>query len=474
MEKQQIDYAELERERVISIADLFREIVYKLWLIILMAVIFAVVAGGYKYVKDLKTNDIPAEVADAAALEADMSESQRQQIYNALRVQESMIQQQEYLDNSVLVQIDPYNESKVSLQYYLICDGDYQRDLLSAYDDYVSNGALATDLQANHVEWDTVYLNELVSYDGYEEKTSVGELQSSKSFEVKVIHANADACQEIANAIKTCLESYRSELSSVVGEHQLVLVNQSGSQVIDKSLWNYSVDRITNLKTTKDSLKALKEEFNDDQLVVFQYYSAQVTGEDVQEISEIEAVNVSINKKYVALGAIVGIILAVIFILLHYFAGGVVNTVSDLEGMYNLCILGNLQISKRNIWISIWDRLTGKRKFAPEEEYSLLMLKIRNFCEKGEIKKLLISGSSGLQMECEWISKLVSDLKKSGVESEITGDVLRSSEAVDKLSEFEHIVFVEKMRSSRFTDIAQEMKSCMEQRIQIEGVIVLN
>lgn len=474
MEKQEIDYAEFERERVISIADLFREIVYKLWLVILIAVIFAALAGGYKYVKDSKANDIQTEVADAASLEVDMSESQKQQIYNALRVQENIKQQQEYLDNSVLIQIDPYNESKVSLQYYLICDGDYQRDLLNAYDDYVSNGALAADLQANNVGLDVIYLNELVSYDGYEEKTNEAELQSSKSFEVKVVHANADECQKIANAISTCLESYQSQLNSAVGEHRLVLVNQSSSQVVDKSLWNYSVDRITNLTTTKESLKTLKAEFNDDQLVVFQYYSAQAAGEEMQETVAAEATSVSISKKCVALGAIVGSVLAVIFILLRYFAGGVVSTVSDLEGMYNLCILGNLQISKRSIWISIWDKLTGRKKIAVEEEYTLLMLKIRNVCEKGGIKRLLISGSTGLQMDCEWISKLVSDLKKLGVEMEIADDVIRSSEVVDKLSKFEHIIFVEKMRSSRFADIAQEKKSCMEQKVQIEGVIILN
>ena len=40
MDKKQIDYAKLNQERIITIADLIREIIRKLWIVVAAAVIF--------------------------------------------------------------------------------------------------------------------------------------------------------------------------------------------------------------------------------------------------------------------------------------------------------------------------------------------------------------------------------------------------------------------------------------------------
>ena len=54
MEKKSIDYGKLGQERIITVADLIKEIVRKFWLVIVLAIVFAGLLGGYKYVKDSK------------------------------------------------------------------------------------------------------------------------------------------------------------------------------------------------------------------------------------------------------------------------------------------------------------------------------------------------------------------------------------------------------------------------------------
>ena len=43
MDKKQIDYAKLNQERIITIADLIRAIIRKLWVVVAAAVIFAAI-----------------------------------------------------------------------------------------------------------------------------------------------------------------------------------------------------------------------------------------------------------------------------------------------------------------------------------------------------------------------------------------------------------------------------------------------
>ena len=52
MEKTQIDYKQFEKERIVSLSDLIEEIFRKIWLVVVLAVIFALAFGGYKYRQD--------------------------------------------------------------------------------------------------------------------------------------------------------------------------------------------------------------------------------------------------------------------------------------------------------------------------------------------------------------------------------------------------------------------------------------
>ena len=77
MDKKQIDYAKLNQERIITIADLIRAIIRKLWVVVAAAVIFAAIFGGYKYAKDSKaasnasesTTDMKVKLDDDAQAE---------------------------------------------------------------------------------------------------------------------------------------------------------------------------------------------------------------------------------------------------------------------------------------------------------------------------------------------------------------------------------------------------------------------
>lgn len=487
MDKQQIDYAELGKERIITISDLIVEIIRKLWLVIVMAVIFALLLGGYKYAKDSKAASSKDMTEDISDMTSGLSDADRTAVDNVLLVQDNLNQQQEYADNSILMKINPYDESNVVLQYHFdtgyVPQGeadseDYSNDLLSSYQNYVNEGALSSDLSSKGIDVDIQYLNELINctIDNDKLNNSDGTLainSTSNSFEIKVIHVNEKKCQELAEKITECLEEYQKILDDSVGAHTLTLVDQSYSRVVDKSLWTYKYDRVNSIVTMQEKLDTLKEKLNTSQLDIVEKSNKQNEINKKADSAQKQESTVRISKKYVAVGGLGGIVLACLLIVFCYIMRGTINRAEDIQYLYNLRILGELDTSDRkNIFIGIWNKIIGKKHtLTREEEENLLITNLKMSCEKNQIKKLLISGCG--QQDSDWAKRIVKELHEAGTEVDVETNVFFSPDAFEKLAQFNDIVLVEKVRNSQYTDIVKEIEICMEHQIRILGTVVL-
>jgi hypothetical protein len=483
MEKKQIDYAELGQERIITVSDLIVEIIRRLWFVILMAVVFAVLLGGYKYVKDIKEASVEQTDTDISDAESELTEDELKEVNNVLLMQDNLCQQQEYTENSVLMQINPYNESTVVLQYHFETEQseetiDYSNDLLSSYQNYVNDGALASDLAKKGEKLDIQYLAELISFTSDSNgENGVAETitwVSGKSFEIKVIHADEDACQALALKVNECMEEYQRVLQETLGEHSLILVGNTYSRVVDKSLWSYKYDRANSIVAMQEKIDTLKDKMSEQQLEAFEKSSKQIVADQQEENAETEQTSVRVSKKYVAAGGLCGILLACILLVVLYVLRGTINKAEDIQYLYNLRILGELNASDRkNIFLIVWNRILGKKGTAltVEEEEQLFMSNLKISCEKNGIQKLLINGNG--QQNTGWMESVKKELCQTGVEVIIEDDIFHSPDTFEKLKEIDYVVLVEKIRNSRYEDIVGEIRICMEQQIEILGAVVV-
>ena len=480
MEKQQIDYGQFQKDKLISIKDLWEEIIRKFWLIIILAIAGAVVLGGYKYLSDKREAETAEDVEELSDLEDNLSEEEMNEVNNILRLKEDVQQQQEYLDNSVLIQINAYDESRVDLQYRISDAQGNEQDILNAYESYVGSGALAADLQEKGVDLEVQYINELISFENSDISVNSSDNtllfgSATNTFDVIVIHKDQESCETLAQSVSECIESYQTQLSELIGTHGLSLLDQSYSRVVDTDIRNYKVDRTNNLISAQDTIESLTEELNASQTTVLDQYEQQAEAES-EEGSQTEA-EAGISKKYVAAGGLAGIVLAILIIVIWYALRDTVNSARDVQRVYNIGILGELEITKsRNIFLKLWYSITGKtkRKVPFAEAVQILSTKVRMFCRKNDIKKVLIIGYPGMQGKDDWASELSSFLKDSGIRSEIAENVLYSSAVMEKLMEYEHVILVERLRHSRYSDMVDEVRLCLEQNVSIEGAIVLS
>lgn len=194
MEKREKEYTNLDQERIVTVSDLLKEIVRRIGLVIILGIIVAVLCCGYKYVKDSKA--AKAANSEDTTTTVKLTDEEQTDVNNVISVQDNMKEQQEYLDNSVLMQINAYDESRVTLQYRIITgDKQVSKDLLSAYDNYVTNGSLAQDMISHGVDMDLQYLTELLSFEKDSDKednsdSTVITDTPALTFEIRVIHKN--------------------------------------------------------------------------------------------------------------------------------------------------------------------------------------------------------------------------------------------------------------------------------------------
>lgn len=479
MDKKQIDYAKLNQERIITIADLIRAIIRKLWVVVAAAVIFAAIFGGYKYAKDSKAASNASE--STTDMKVKLDDDAQAEVNNVLTIKDNLDEQQKYADNSVLMQIDPYNESLVTLQYhYSTDDKDYSSDLLNSYMSYVNNGGLSSDLADAGVDLDVQYISELLSCKSNSDTTGTSDSagnnitlnSKSESFEIRIIHANKDDCEGMADKAISCMNAYQQQLTSRVGAHSLTLVDQSYSRVVDNNIMTYKFDRVNSIVSMQQRIKELKEKMTADQTAIIDQY-----GKDAKDAKKSgsgdekkEEVHVSISKKYVVVGAAAGIVLSCLAIIILYVMRGTINKAEDIRSLYNLRVVGELDSRKKKK-----NALSGKGSgLTPEEQKELLLANLKVACTKESIDRLLISGTSIAEVPAEVKEYLVAELKKESIEVCITDSFLTSGKALEKLAEYDHVLLIEQIGSTRYEDMSAELRICLEQQADVLGTIVLD
>lgn len=481
MEKKSIDYGKLGQERIITVADLIKEIVRKFWLVIVLAIVFAGLLGGYKYVKDSKaveTEKIAENTSDVSS--SNLSAEDQEAVQNVLLVQDNLLQQQEYADNSVLMQIDPLKEDIVILQYYFDTEqsvgSDVRYSLLNAYQNYVNEGNLAADLEEYGQQIEVQYLGELITCETNMNDSSNMVLIEGigTSFTIKVIHEDQELCTSLAEDIKACIQQYQINLNNTMGRHELELVDESYSQVVDKDLWTYKFDRVNSITSMQEKIDALKENLSEDQLAVVEAYSSQAKDENIEAEDSSTNVSVSISKKYVLVGGAIGVVLACLFIIIAYIMRGTINKAEDLQYLYNLRILGEIGSGNNNIFLAIWNKVIGRKekRLGLEEQAELLRTNLKLVCEKRQQQKILLCGND--EKGLHRVKKLLEGFCKQNVQLEYVADLLYTPASLSKLSGADSIIFVEQVHKSQYTDIVKKIEICSEQDIEILGVIVFN
>ncbi len=458
-------------DREINLVELFWQFLLSWRQIICFGIIFAVLLGGLKYVRDVRIYQASQNV-DIEQQEESLPEAEMQQVLEARNLMARIEEYENYLDNSTLMQINLYEKPVVELQYYIDSDytfnytqdtqNDYTTALMALYYNYIISGEMNSKVAKE------VGLS--VSEADVSELWSISQAENSMS--IKFTCPQKEKMDDVAEIIKGQLDKKETEFQEV-GAHKLKLMDESENVIVDYGLIDRKNTISNNIATINTQLNTLKTGLTEQQL-------ALVENKQAEEESELVAAKPKISKKYTVLGAVLGIFLIAVWIACKMLFTAKLQSPEEIRALYNARLLGavGIQPRKKPFLSMIDNKILGiknrrKKKLTVQQQVKVIVANIALYCKQEEIDCIYMSGSEFENMDSGIIDMLRRELSAQGIQVKEGGNIFYDAESLKLSTEMGHIVFVEQVGKSIYDEILNELNLAKEQKNNILGVVVL-
>lgn len=478
-------------EVTINIRDLILKVILKWRLILVCMLIFGILFNGIGYVK--KSLSVKNETNQQTVTVNMEEESSEQEIMHALNIyrlyQFNYENIHNYLANSIRMQIDPNQVPTYTIQYLI--DNHYQteypviekkdttKDIINSYMARLKSETVLKEISKElGYDGDISYIQELLDV-AYTEPDILT---------ITIISLSQKDCNTIASVILDQMGQFTAGLTEKYGNYDISLVNSEYTKRFSMDLLNERQNRIGTLDSINNSSKNLIKNLTDDQKKKF-YELLENTVEENESINEIAdeqteqvpsegAVKVHVSllqKKYLLVGMIFGMLIAAFYVVCRYIFSGKTHVKGDIT-KYDIPVLGMMYLSEPAGIFSFIDRFilriadSSRYKFSNEERKEMILSGINLISEKEQLKSVFITGTSNdrncVQMQeeiCENIS----------VENTANGrSIIYDPEALSALALSEGVVLVEKFEDTTHKELYEELELCKRYDVKVLGCII--
>ncbi len=480
-----------EEEEEISLVELMVQLLSGWKKILLLALLFALLLGGYRGAKGLQERSAQGGTAEAEEkyqTELAAYESQKTMLEGQIAdVSESIRQNNDYRESSVLMQLDPHNYAGASIVYYI--DAGYTVD--------PNTTVQTTDPTASLVRAYETGLQQADFYqymaDALSGSLTAADLQELVTVQAEVdtailgINAAAESLSQaetIEQAVQQYVEALQSEISGKVADHELQLLSSSSSSAFSYRMQDAAeaaeeANAVT-LKVPVNSVAEKQQAFEDSQTQLNQRLTDLQKQESSLEAPEAEGSGQGMKRavlKFVLIGLVLGAFLGCGWITLDMLLGDRFCDEEELQQRYGLPLLGSLRrFPERGLMNRLCATLAGDQS-RQSDLTALADFAEANVAASLRSKKtgteetpVLLAGSQG-----EKLSALSVALQaKSGTENyRLCGDILRDPAAVAMLQPGTRLVICEEKGSASRQTILNELRKLRSLGCDVLGIISL-
>ena len=420
-------------------------------LLIVCGLALAILLGGYKMYADSRTparDPMPIEDLESIENEIDILALNLE----ALRVK--LENQQEYLDNSLLMQVDAFDihETRINLCVQTESTGDAQADLeqnekaIDFYAVLVEDCDLPSILKNTSFEAvEETYLRELITM-----STSRGTVLT-----IKAIGKDESAAKELAEALYKYLDRQQKEVAAIVGEHQLSVLSEK--QYVYRSVATYDSQT-----QAKQLVLTMQQDIADKTI---QLADLETSIAPPPEASESKGASSRSWIKYAVVGAVMGVVVAAILALMLDMFSGRARNGTEMARLINSRYLGNLEKPRKKARLdALGNRLCGEDIFtavAPEDRFPIF---IANFLEAaGKGRNFLITGTLPQSSMAALEAKIQEQVGSAYVITAGTNP-LTNAQTVEKMKTVDGVLLVTSVKQ-----VKMEQISLLSARVQEAG-----
>lgn len=445
-------------QNVIYLKDLVFCVLRRWKTVLIFALIFALVFGGYKGLTGWRTLGVQPNLSgystELAQYELDKAALDRQME----NLQESLSRQQEYLDHSVLMTLNPYSYYEATVIVYV--DSNYTINPSANYQlpdktEYMLSAYYAAFMSTDFIQ--RLAQAAGIDYRYFSELYSVQIPLSSNRVVVTVMHHDNAAANSILQLLLANFTAAKETVTTTIGSHNLHILEQSVSTSANPELLTTQLDANQQLFDLQQEVTALSLE-----LEALKPPAVPQPASKASVLKDAFAFGV--------LGAVLGAGLVMLYLWISHAVRSKVYSARALCTRTGVKILGCISDRIPACVIDRWLlKLEGRDLTDPASRAFTLAQDIAHRC--GQIGQLLVTGDGDLQQR-----KLLTDALRQampGVRVLDQGSILRSADAVDGLNTCDAVLLAEQCGRSAYDKVAAQCQMIADYEKTLLGCVLI-
>lgn len=456
------------REREISIIDLTVDILLHWRMFIVWMLAGAVLSGLYSFI--LVKQQIQQIQIENIAQEPGkwLSETEIQNVNYAVSCETAYQAKKAYQAESLLMRMDFNHVGKAEATIAIMAKDRLKGcDIAKVYEDIVQSSELAVKV-AEDTDMEISDASELISLAREAENLAVEDSESTPTFRLIIIYNDEMQCKNILEIVISFLEEKQLDIESILGEHELTVVNKSFGLVSDTEVAILQ-------KTAFSDVAAMKNVASDAEAALSererQYYKILMNEKETAP---------AIGLKYIIFGAVLAAFIYAFILFMSYIFYDKIRAVDNLQELYNISQLGTISternykkflgfIDKRLISV----RYHNKRQFTSEEALELAVVAVKLAAGKEMLHEICLIGCGLKEKTLDTCEKIKAQLEEDGIQVIILNNVLYNAQAMKELNGAKGAVLVEGVGRTLYNEINEELELLKRQEIKVLGGVLV-
>lgn len=421
--------------------------------ILAVALVLAVVAGGYKYMKDMRHYQAATQTQAGETEPVELDDASLAKVTAVLRYRSAYEAACAYNRAALLMHIDPDAVPTRNISYLLAGERAYAAAEL--YRKYLADENMYTAITGQLAEAEDplpVYLAELVTTT-IEQDSSATAPAGAESYlllSIRVVAPTEELCGQIAAAVKDSMTTLSGTVREQVGEDLYceAVYDQYGVLRIttirdqqQKSLNNQN-DMETKLAEAEEELTAAERE----------YIDRQLTPEDEEQAAPAKP---SVSKKFLVLGFLGGGVLMAAWYVLRYIVTRRVQSRADMALRYSFPVFGVVAAGgKKGFFLDRWFKNWLRDKAEP---LPLVQRQVLLAARHAECRQVYATGY-GLTADAAVLAGLEAQLAEQGVTLTVGAYPTTDVAAMDTMAAADALLLVETVGAASHNELARVLE----------------
>lgn len=446
---------------IISIKNILVQCIKSFHKMVISAVIGALAIALAVFAIDTKSYN--SALSNSASGAVELTNEDKVAIEKYRQLKSKFDQMNDYIVDSLYMKLEFTNVHQGTLIYQVISDEEIKYDLANALVSYVNEGNMVASLINEHSEISPQYLQELILAEVVDET----ENGTSGVVRISVWTDSEEMSLQLVNNISKLVEDYNQLLKSSIGNCSVKKMQEGCAVRYVESIHERQTDFYTEFEKLDEAYRTQASKMTELQMFTVNSLDDEIADTNANVFISKPRINI----KYAVVGAIIGIMLVMIYVCVKVILGGKIQTEKEISLRLGIPHLGNqFYLEKSFLDKIILKIIYQKNSYDLEKQTEVLVARISTYLKAKEIKKVAFVGTSKRVMSSK-MEDLAKRLEIDGFEMELLGDVLASPDVLYNLGKVENIILVESVGASKIRNVYEEAELCRNTQKEVVGYI---